>query len=115
MTKGAVEKDCNKNKRIIKACEECIGCEGLCQKWFHTACVRLLPSEIKIVRKNDQLKWMFDTCNQQYNNVIVTSMKKALNDKMISKKRTVEKLVHVKLRDLRRMLYLRGHTRKGIL
>lgn len=101
---GTEDEDCGKCKKKITD-DDCIGCEGLCQKWFHSACAGLTTSDMKTVKKNIGLKWMCGNCNEQYVNLIDTSIKKMMNEMMINMKKTMEKMMSEKIVEIKRKAY----------
>lgn len=80
--------------------DECIGCEGVCQKWFHSNCVSITAPELRLISKNRNLKWMCDECNGQYVHMVDTSVKKIMGEMMESMKIAMEKMVSSKLTEL---------------
>ena len=52
--------NCTKCKSSKK--DGLIGCEGICNKWFHYSCVNFTENEFKLLEKNKNLFYLCDTC-----------------------------------------------------
>ena len=92
------EELCGKcKKKFDKGQQDEIGCEGVCQKWFHSKCVKISGPEMQLIKKNTQLKWMCEDCNGQYVHLIDTSIKKIMNEVMETMKLNMEQMVTKKM------------------
>lgn len=96
---GDHDENCGKcKKKIIN--DRGVGCEGVCQKWFHPACVSISAPEMKLIEKNKQIKWMCEDCNDQYVHLIDTSVKKIMNEMMDTLKTTMEQMLTKKFNEM---------------
>lgn len=47
-----------------KTKEGLIGCEGACNKWFHSGCINISEAEFKLIEKNSIFFYLCDICKK---------------------------------------------------
>jgi myosin heavy subunit len=63
--------DCRICAQEVTEGEKAVECE-VCQKWFHSKCCKIPDGLFKMIKENENLLWLCDTCNSGCRSLIAT-------------------------------------------